>query len=167
MSGGSFFDRIDELDRAVGHGDLETRVEFNQVYAAPQERGFWETGPNAGVQIRNHPRGGGSHFLRNAIIGGADGLMEELARNAITPDGSDLVQAAINNGHTVDVDASTNAPVEFANLNRSGHITVTDDGAVVYERPPHVGRLSREQLDAQKRHGDEIDYGGGTMPRLG
>lgn len=159
----TFFDRIDELAAIVGQGDLETKVEFDQVYAAPQERGFWETGPNAGVQIRNHPGGGGSHFLRDAVIAPADAHMQTLADHLL----SDPVQGAIEVGHNIEAKASEAAPVLYVNLRRSGHITVTDDGAEVYDHLPAVGRLSREQLDAQRRQGDDLDYGSDTMPRLG
>lgn len=162
MAGGTFFDRIDELAHRVGHGDLDAKVKFDQVYAAPQERGFWETGPNAGVRIRNHPGGGGSHFLRDAVINHADQHMQTIADHLLT----DPVQGAAQAGHQIEREASQNAPVEFANLNRSGHVRVFDDGALVVDDPSAVPRLSRKQLNAQRHHGGELDYGSGTVPRL-
>lgn len=165
MSEEDFGERIDFLLEQVGEGDLELSVEFDQVYAAPQERGFWETGPNAGVRIRNHPRGGGSHFLRDAMVNGVDQHMEHLAAVAIMPNGSDLRGGAVDVAGNVRVDAEGNAPVEFVNLARSGHEIVTDNGVVVHDRPADVPRLSREQLKHQRSHPD-TDFGKDTRQRL-
>lgn len=42
-------------------------VSVNVPYAEPQHEGFWKTGPLAGVQILNHPRGGKDHFLSDPM----------------------------------------------------------------------------------------------------
>lgn len=38
------------------------------AYAAVQEKGRWDSGPLAGVTIRNHPGGGGSHYMRSTLL---------------------------------------------------------------------------------------------------
>lgn len=43
------------------------------------------------------------------------------------------------------------APILFNHLRRSGHPTVTLDGAVIYDRAPEVPRLTEAQLKAQSR----------------
>jgi hypothetical protein len=43
------------------------------------------------------------------------------------------------------------APVLFDHLRRSGHPVVTLGGAVIYDRPPEVHRLTEAELRAQSR----------------
>jgi hypothetical protein len=156
MSGGDFFERIDHLDQAVGHGDLGVKWTTDQVYAKYQE-------------LRDdlrHPRGGRAHYARDALLEHVDERLGRLAARAITPDGSDLVgggiQVAIEGMHQ----QAEYTPREFVNLARSIEVEVTDDGEQVYHRPADVHRLSEAELRAQRRHGHRIDYGAETMPRL-
>lgn len=154
--GGSFFDRIDHLDRSVGHGDLEVKWTTDQVYAKYQEL----------REDLKHPRGGRAHYARDALIGHAGQRLERLAARAITEDGSDLVggaiQVAVENMHQ----QAAYTPREFVNLARSIELEVIDDGEQVYHRLPDVHRLSEAELRAQRRHGHAIDYGAETFPRL-
>lgn len=78
----------------------------------------------------------------------ADHAMRLLAEGLLKPDGllTAARQIAEDGATMVDV----HAPVEFDNLRKSGHPTVTDDGATVYDRPPIVGRLSEEELRAER-----------------
>lgn len=156
MTSGDFFERIDELDRAVGHGDLEVKNEVDQVYAAYIEFG----------DGMRHPRGGQAHYARDGLYNGVETDMGELARRAITEDGSDLAGAAIDIAQALERRTSELTPREFVNLARSGHVTVTDDGVEIYDRPPDVPRLSEAQLRAQRASGHEIDFGADTNPRL-
>ncbi len=48
------------------------------------------------------------------------------------------------------------APVEFGDLRGSGHPVVTDDGETIYDRPPLVGRLSKEELKAKDKARDAL-----------
>lgn len=153
---GSFFDGVDSLLAQVGEGDLEVNNKVDQVYAKYQE-------------LRDdlvHPRGGQAHYARDGLIEHVDAYMERLAHSAITEDGSDLIGGAIAVGIRLKDETAAKTPREFVNLARSGHVTVTDDGAVVYDRPPDVPRLSEEQLRAQRRHGHGLDFGKDTNPRL-
>lgn len=145
----SFFERIDHLSSEVGHGLLKGTVSVNQVYSAPQERGFWETGPNAGVVIRNHPGGGGIEFLRNSLYEPIDAHMGKLAEHAITEEGSEIRKGMEDVVEDISRGVFERAPIEFGDLKASGHPTVTDEGEVVYDRPPNVGRLSRDDLRAK------------------
>ncbi len=48
--------------------ELVVQVGWNAPYAAPMERGFWETGPLAGVHIRHYTEpGAGAGFLRDKL----------------------------------------------------------------------------------------------------
>lgn len=144
----TFFDRIDELSDAVGHGTLIGKVEVDQRYAEVQER----------HEEFKHPRGGQAYALRDALIGSSDRMMQTLAARAITPDGSELVEAMKDNVEHVSDRYHELAPVEYDYLRRSGHPSVIDEGAIVYDRAPHAARLSDEQLrarsEAHEKHPD-------------
>lgn len=147
-----FFERIDQLAEQVGFGVLTMTDEVDQVYAAPQERGFWETGPNAGVHITHHPRGGQQDALRDSLLERTDEWMQTLADGLITTEGSDLRHAASDVAEGIAKRYALLAPIDVGDLRVSSHPTVTDDGAVVYDRPPLVPRLSRDQLKAKSKH---------------
>lgn len=47
---------------------LNGSIQWRKVYAQAQERGYWVTGPLAGVKIKNYTTPGtGPHFAENAI----------------------------------------------------------------------------------------------------
>lgn len=75
--------------------------------------------------------------------------MESLAARAIVPSGSELKSAAIDASEDMADEYGVRAPVEVSDLRGSGHPTVTDDGAKIHDRPPHVHRLSKEELKAK------------------
>lgn len=141
-----FFAQIDAIAADVGDGVYEGRVSVNQVYAAPLERGFWETGPLAGHV--NHPRHGGqTHFLRDGLIENRDHYLSQLASQALEPDG--IYKAMVDNVEHLSAQVAIRAPVEFGDLRRSGHPSVSHNNMVVYDRPPAVERLSRAELEAK------------------
>jgi hypothetical protein len=148
--GSSFFDRIDELSDQVGHGHLVAKVEVDQVYAHYQE---------VGEELR-HPRGGRAYALRDALYERNDEHMAALAERAITPDGSDLARGMEHVAEAVGDGYHEFAPVEIGVLRASDHPTVTDDGAVVYDRPPAVARLTEDELRLRHRH---LLYGGARL----
>lgn len=139
----SFFDRIDELSDAVGHGTVSVSVEVDQVYAHYQE---------VGAEL-SHPRGGMAFALREASVAHADKHMETLAGRAVTEDGSHLREAAIDVSEATVADYYELAPRDYDDLRDSGHPKVTDEGAIVYDRPPVVARLTEAELRL-KHHGE-------------
>lgn len=145
VAGSTFFDRIDELDIAVGHGLLTLAVEINQIYAHYQEVG----------DDFEHPRGGEARALRNSLFVKIDQFMEIYARSFITETGSDVIQAAKDIAENISFEYYDRAPREFDDLRDSGHPTVTDDGVVIYDRAPRVGRLTAEQLREKSKLRDE------------
>jgi hypothetical protein len=56
----------------------------------------------------------------------------------------------------LDDDSARLTPKETTVLARSGHPTVTDEGALVYDRAPEVPRLSDEELRAIHNRGVTI-----------
>lgn len=138
-----FFERIDELIEAVGSGHLVGGVEVDQVYSHRQhDETTWK-----------HPRGGEWGYLTKPFFENLDNYMHRLADLAIVPEGSNLRKAMTDNVEHLSKQVSVRAPIEFDNLRQSGHPTVTDDGEIVYDRPPEQPRLSPEQLKAiRKKH---------------
>lgn len=132
----SFDERIDHLSEQVGHGTLSMKLEVDQVYAHYQE---------VGADFR-HPEGGQAFYLRDTLYVDNDKHLESLAARAVTPEGSELKSAAIGVSEDLSQGVFKRAPLEFGDLKASGHPTVTDDGAVIYDRPPNVHRLSEEEL---------------------
>lgn len=134
---GSFFERIDELDARVGNGTLHGEVEVDQVYAKYQEL----------RDDLNHPRGGQAHYLGGPFLASVEDNMRKIAKTFLEPGGPtdgmiDLVEATSRS-------VFEHSPVEWGDLRDSGHPKVTDDGHVVYDRPPVVPRLSEIELRAK------------------
>lgn len=141
----TFYGRVDHLADEVGHGNLEGKVTVDQVYAHYIHEGISRF---TGQPLVMH-EGGEAGFLRNPLFEKNDERMKRLADAAITPEGSDLERAMADEMEELSTDVYERAPREFGDLRASGHPTVTSDGAVVYDRPPNVHRLSEEELRAK------------------
>ena len=135
---GSFFDGIEQLRAQVGHGLLEGAVEVDQLYAQYQHEGL----------DFNHPRGGQALYLGGPLTASQNSYMQKIADTLL-----DDVDAGMKDV-VEDLSAQVGrlAPIDLNNLRRSAHPTVTDDGDVVYDRPPDQPRLSEDELRAL-RHG--------------
>lgn len=136
---GTFDDRMAELEKMVGQGKITAQVEVAQLYAQYQHEGI----------DLHHPRGGQAKYLEKPWLDNADHAMQTFADHLLKPDG--LTEAA----RQIALDGVTmvgdHAPVEFDNLRRSGHASVIDNGATVFDEPPEVARLSEAELKAERR----------------
>jgi hypothetical protein len=95
-----------------------------------------------------HPRGGSAKFLEQPLFDHYRMYLANYARTVLDDGGR---KAMAQNMENLSEQVKFHAPVEFNHLRRSGHPTVTVDGAVTYDRPPEVERLTEEQLRAQSR----------------
>lgn len=151
---GTFGDGIDELHTLVGRGSLKGSVEFDQVYAFNQHEGYWvdfmgHLGPK--TMTRGRP-----HFLSAPLTAGSDEMMRSVADHLLR-DGP--VSGMIEATEKLAVESAAAAPVEFGDLADSAHPVVTDDGVVVYDRPPIVPRLDERTLEAKAHKTDKVrDY---------
>lgn len=148
---GDFFEKVRELRENVGRGVLRGTVEMDQVYAWNQHEARWinfmgRDGPKA---IREYHGGGGPKFLGGPLLADAHGFVQTLADRLFEPKG--VVSAMIDDVEKLSDAAAGAAPVEFGDLRESTHPRVEDDGAVVYDRPPQIGRLSESELDAKNK----------------
>lgn len=156
---GTFGDGCAAL-KALVPSRTQGTVEFDQVYAFNQEVGYWEDflgheGPKE--MERGHP-----HFLGGSLTGGSDSFMSTIADHLLH-DGP--VPGMIENAERLaDVSAAA-APVEFGDLADSAHPQVTDDGGVVYDRPPAVPRLDEHQLAAKAVKRGRGDYVRDYLPK--
>ena len=131
---GDFRRRVDLLLDEIGTGPLEGKVQVDQVYAKYQHERL----------DLKHPGGGGAKYLERPLYANIQGFVQRLADGVLKPDG--LPQAMQANMEDLSEQVYRNAPFEFGDLRASGHPTVTSDGAVIYDRPPMIHRLSRDEL---------------------
>ena len=134
---GTFDERITALMEQVGTGDLTGSVEVNQRYS------HWQ---HEGINF-DHPRGGQALFLSTPLMERYPAYLEAIAKTVLEDGGKDAMAASMEN---LSEAVAALAPVEFANLRASGHPTVTDNGAVVYDRAPLQHRLTEEELRAER-----------------
>jgi hypothetical protein len=146
-TGGSFEQRMTELGKLVGTGKIQTKVRFAQAYAARQERS----------DFYDHPRGGKAHFLRDALLSAHKEHIQRVAQELFR--GNTQVRY-IQLGEKVAEKAAGDAPVELANLRRSGAIKVLVGGRTIYERPAQQRRLTRRELNdrVRARHFDQLRH---------
>jgi hypothetical protein len=133
---GTWRQRLDKLARNVGSGALVGQFVVDQRYAAYQ---------HVHKELR-HPRGGGPDYVSVPLAARHREWYRGIAAGLL--DGSASAQMADAMG---DLDGQVRilAPLDENDLRRSGSYTVTDDGAVVIQRPPDVPRLTDAQLRAK------------------
>ena len=128
----SFAEGTHELEALVGDGVLEGRTVSDLSYSAAQHEGGWKTGPLAGVKIKNHPKGGGSHFLSGPIQEKwqryYDSLAEGVLKGEVTARMVEIQEDLVG-------EIARRAPVEHGTLRASGQPFVFSDGKLVYHRP--------------------------------
>ncbi len=87
------------------------------------------------------PAAGWPRFLSRPLREHHRGCYAQIACALFRPRG--LVQAMADAMEDLSAKVAEHAPVESGDLRRSGHPTVTDDGAVVYDRAPAQHRHAR------------------------
>ncbi len=139
--GGDFVQRVTELQEIVGHNQLVGTLERDQVYAHYQHAGInrFTGGPLV------YHGGGQSHYQESALYDGASEYLQAIADTILEGGGTSAMKQAME---AFDGKASERCPKETGILSNSGHPTVTDNGALTYNRPPRVPRLSEAELRA-------------------
>lgn len=115
---------------------IKGTVEVDQVYAHYQ---------HAHPEF-HHPDGGQAFYLQEPLYAKASKYLQNIASKAITSHGVNLRDPMVENMEDLSLEVYTRAPLEFGDLKGSGHPMVSEDGAVVYDRPPMVPRLSESEL---------------------
>lgn len=140
---GDFGERISELASLVGSGDLQGKLVSDQIYSHFQHERM----------DLNHPNGGQAKFLETALHTHAGEYFQKVADKVLEGGARDGMIDAVDQ---LDNDSAELTPKEATVLARSNHLTVTDDGAQVYDKPPQVPRLSEEELRAIHARGVTI-----------
>lgn len=126
MAGGSFFERVEELQERVGEGDLVGTLTSDTPYSFNQHEGYWvnflgKYGFNA---IKQHHNGGGpppSKFIEQPLLENYPRYFQHLADAVL--DGS-LPEAMHDNVEHMNEELKENAPEKSGRLKNSGHISV-------------------------------------------
>jgi hypothetical protein len=150
---GDFTERIDMLAAHVGSGTLTSKVEFDQPYAHKQHEDL----------TFKHTHGGGSKYLERALFDGLPNYMAAIAGSVLIDPKTAMVAVA----EGIAERASNNAPHRSGGLSGSDHPSVTDNGDLVYDRPPATPRRSEETIEEYNKDlQDPRHYYGAWPPVL-
>lgn len=139
-----------KLRELVGKGPLAGKVVVDQVYAKYQHERL----------DLKHPRGGYPKYLWLTLIMGYQDHIRTLGLSVLETGPVEGMRRVVENQ---DKKLAQYAPVWFNNLRNSGNPQVFDNGAKVYDRPARQPRMSREQLNAQRRRGGGLGGGLGDV----
>lgn len=139
---GTFTERIAELRSLTGcrSGHLRGTVEVNQRYAHYQHE----------RRDLRHPRGGGAGYLADPLMRNYRRYLTDYARTVLEDGGRLAMRRAVED-LAGDGGVGRHAPLDFGDLRRSGHPSVTLGEEVIYDRPPLQHRLSDEELRIKAR----------------
>ena len=135
---GTFAERVDVLKKQVGSGKVTASVVVDQVYAHYQHEH---------LEFR-HPRGGQAKYLEQPLYDGYRDYLQDYARTVLHDGGVPAMKRSAE--HLSDA-VEVTAPVEWSDLRRSGHPTVTHGGLTVYDRAPKQARLTKGELRDKSR----------------
>jgi hypothetical protein len=135
----TFSARIAELRRMTGAPHtLRGQVTVDQIYAHYQHEH---------LEFR-HPRGGHALYLQSPLYEHFSGYLGSYAREVLDDGGQRAMQRSMDHlSDRVEVEA----PVEFADLRRSGHPEVYSGERQVYDRQPKQHRLTEGELRIKAR----------------
>jgi hypothetical protein len=137
-STGTFGERIDVLRSMVSSGTITASCTVDQVYAHYQHEH---------LEFR-HPRGGKALYLQDPLMENYHSYLDDYAKTVLRDGGQAAMRRTAE--HLSD-EVEAHAPREWADLMYSGHPQVTQDGHTIYDRPPKVARLTRQELRAKSR----------------
>jgi hypothetical protein len=138
LMAGTFADRIDVLRERIGNEKITASVLVDQRYAHYQSERLDLV----------HPRGGGAKYLERPLMSHYRDYLDDYAKTVLDDGG---VPAMKRSAEHLSDQVEVTAPVEFTDLRRSGHPSVTQGDRTVYDRPPKQHRLSEEELKAKGR----------------
>jgi len=133
---GTFGAGIDHMISQIGRGTLRGELIVDQVYAKYQHE----------HPEFHHPDGGKAFYLRDPLFASIQDFMRHLANKTVTKEGSEIVSGMADNMEKLSLKVYEEAPWEFADLRASGHPRVKDGRKIVYDRAPHVHRLTASEL---------------------
>lgn len=136
MADDDFDGRMAELAKHVGDGTLTGQVVVDQVYAQYQHER---------LDLKHDP-GRQGKYLEGPLHAQHTAYVQHLAEHVTH---GSLADAMADNMDGLVGQVDRLAPIDLVDLARSGHATVTDDGALTHDRPPKVPRLDEQALKAK------------------
>lgn len=135
-----FADRITQLRNTTGsrEGMVRASVEVDQVYAHYQHEHL----------EFHHPRGGDAKFLERPLLEHFRDYLADYARTVLHDGGQEAMKRSAE--HLSD-QVEVSAPREWGDLHKSGHPQVHLGEHEIYDRPPKVHRLTKEELRIKSR----------------
>lgn len=135
--GGDFADHVDQLKEKVGEGNLVGTDKVDQFYAGYVHE-----------ILRYHHPVGNAKFLERPLHENADAYFSKVGEHILEGGGAlAMVDAVQQFGD----DAVQQTPQQFDILRKSHHLTVTDNGSQVWEKPPDAAPISRGLYEALAR----------------
>ncbi len=136
----TFADQIAQLREMTGssEGMIRASVEVNQVYAHYQHEHL----------EFHHPRGGQAKFLEQPFLTHYREYLDDYAHTVLHDGGQEAMKRSAE--HLSD-QVELSAPREWGDLLKSGHPQVHLGAREIYDRPPKVHRLTKEELRAKSR----------------
>lgn len=125
----TFNRKIDELARRVGPGYITAKCVVDQPYAQNQHQSVWFKHTN-----------GRAFYLGAPLLENSLDLVASIARSVLTPSGPMIRLRMIEIAEALARYVLENAPKETGQLSLSGHPSVTDNGVIIYDRPPITPR---------------------------
>jgi hypothetical protein len=122
---GDFTERMLQIKEQVGRGHLVAHCVVDQAYAQNQHQ----------TVTFNHDDGRPFYLGAPMMESYLEWFMQ-IARKAITEDGSDIESAMIDIAEAMSQAVFDNAPRVIEELATSGHPFVERDGVIIYDRPP-------------------------------
>jgi hypothetical protein len=138
----AFAERVEHLRDLTGSRERTLRgsVTVDQVYAHYQHEH---------LEFR-HPRGGEAKFLERPLMDNYRLYLQDYARSVLDESDGGLRSVERSMEHLSDM-VELRAPREFFDLARSGHPQVELGGRSIYDRQPHVHRLTEAELRIKSR----------------
>lgn len=126
-----FTENLDRLQREIGRS-WRAQLDVNQAYAQNHHE----------TETWVHRHGGGPHYLSGPLAEKTPELMQTIADNVLTSEGTDIGTGMIKVAEAMSRMVAENAPTDGMDdeLRRSGHPIVQKDGMTVYDRPPLAPR---------------------------
>lgn len=136
----TYKERLAELRRMTGSRDgmIEGTVTVDQVYAHYQHERL----------DLHHPRGGEAKYLERPLMERFRTYLTSYARELLENGGQQAMARSME--HLSD-QVEERAPVEFADLRRSGRPEVFQGGRRIFNREPKVHRLTEAELRRKAR----------------
>lgn len=136
---GTFSERIAHLRQMTGMPDRwHCTLDVDQVYAHAQHEH---------LEYR-HPRGGRARYLADPLMDHYRWYLDQYAKTVLRDGGKPSLIRAMED---LSAQVNLNAPREFDDLRNSGHPIIELGERTVYDRAPHVHRLTPSELRIKAR----------------